>query len=477
MNNVRSDSVDVVQSSVSPGDPHICTDSANRLSITFSIYDSLVERDDEGRYRPSLAERWQVEEDARTWTFELRRGVSFHNGGTFSARDVVATLSRVVDPSIGGAYGTQGVYASYLGSAEITALDDSRVRIVTGEPLADLLDLLVAMPMSPESAIDDLPHELVGCGPYRVVASSRDEITLEAFSGYWGGEPKVKEIRWRAEPDPGRRVDALLSGDADIACNVGLEGKGLVEASGKAEIRELRSGLCIIFMCNAQSGPCEDRKVRQALNYALDLDEVIEEVKGGAATPLNGFLTPHHFGYDPETPVYPHDPEKAKTLLADAGHGEGLRLVVDIPSTMPDEAPRLAELMARQYHRVGVTVEVVEHSDREAYALMVRDKEINDVCCFDSSPRSTFRVLREKIHSGLRGPWWQGYANGEVDALIEEAQATVDDGKRRDIYRRAYRIIRDDAPWIFLYRPTMFWGVNPDLSDWNPTSESWARLD
>jgi len=476
MNTVRSDSVDVVQSSVSPGDPHICTDSANRLNIIFSVYDSLVKRDDEGRYLPSLAESWSVEENARNWTFKLRRGVSFHNGDALRAKDVVATLSRVVDPSIGGAYGTQGVYASYLGTAEISALDDSRVRIVTGEPMADLLDLLVAMPMSPESALDYLPHELVGCGPYRVVDSSRDEITLEAFSGYWSGEPKVKEIRWRAEPDPGRRVDALLLGDADIACGVGLEGKSLIEASGTAETRELRSGLCIIFMCNAQSGPCEDRRVRQALNYALDLDEVIEEVKGGAATPLNGFLTPHHFGHDPETPVYPYDPEKAKALLADAGYGEGLKLVVDIPSAMPDEAPQLAELMTQQYHRVGISVEVVEHSDREAYALMVRDKAINDVCCFDSSPRSTFRVLREKIHSGLRGPWWQGYANVEVDALIEQAQATIDDGERLEIYRRAYRIIRDDAPWIFLYRPTMYWGVGPAMRGWEPSSEGWVVL-
>jgi len=476
MNTVRSDSVDVVQSSASPGDPHICTDSANRLSINFSVYDALVKRDDKGRYHPSLAESWRVEEDARTWAFKLRSGVSFHNGDALRARDVVATLNRVVDPSIGGTYGTQGVYASYLGTAEISALDDMRVRIVTGEPMADLLDLLVAMPMSPESALEDLPHELVGCGPYRVVDSSRDEITLEAFSGYWGGEPKVKEIRWRAEPDAGRRVDAVLSGDADIACGIGLEGKSLIEDSGKAEIRELRSGLCIIFMCNAQSGPCEDRRVRQALNYALDLDEVIREVKRGAATPLNGFLTPHHFGYDPETPVYPYDPEKAKTLLANAGYSEGLKLVVDIPSAMPDEAPRLAELMAQQYKRVGISVEVVEHSDREAYALMVRDKEINDVCCFDSSPRSTYRVLREKIHSGLMGPWWQGYTSGEVNALIEQAQATVNDEERREIYRRAYRIIRDDAPWIFLYKPTMYWGVGPAMRGWEPSSEGWVVL-
>lgn len=305
---------------------------------------------------------------------------------------------------------------------------------------------------------------------------SPDQTVLESHDEYWGGKPPVKEIQWLAEPDAGRRADALLSGDADIASGVDLEGKGLIEASKKAELRELRSGLCIIFMCNARKGPCGDGRIRQALNYALDLDEVIEGVKGGAATPLNGFLTPHHFGHDPETPVYPYDPGKAKDLLAEAGYSDGLELVVDIPSVMPDEAPHLARTMAQQYERVGISMEIVEHTDRAGYAEMVRAKKIKDACCFDSSPRSTFRVLREKIHSGLKGPWWQGYANAEVDALIERAQATVSDDKRREIYRRAYRIIRDDAPWIFLYRPTHFWGVSQAAKWWRPGTDGLIKL-
>jgi len=476
MSSGKPGNITVIQSSASPGDPHICSDSANRLSIINSVYEALVKRDDEGRYRPSLAEGWSVEGDARTWTFELRDGVRFHNGDELRADDVVATLARVIDPSIGGAYGTQGVYASYLGTAEISALDDMTVQIITAEPMADLLDLIVAMPISPESALDDLPDEYVGSGPYRVVEMSPDRTVLRSYNKYWGGKPPVKEVHWLAEPDAGRRVDALLSGDADIASGVDLEGKGLIEASKKAELREQKSGLCIIFMCNAQKGPCEDGRVRQALNYALDLDEVIKEVKGGAATPLNGFLTPHHFGYDPETPVYPYDPDKAKDLLAEAGHGDGLELVVDIPSVMPDEAPRLAKLMAQQYERVGISMEIVEHTDRAGYAEMVRAKKINDACCFDSSPRSTFRVLREKIHSGLKGPWWQGYANEEVDDLIDRAQASISEEERREIYRKAYRIIRDDAPWIFLYRPTQFWGVSSAAEGWKPGTDGLVKL-
>ena len=460
--------ITIYQLSVDPGDPHICSDSTNRLSLVFSVYEALVEMDEDGAYLPSLAESWTVGEGGRAWTFHLREGVRFHNGDVLRADDVVATLGRVLDPAIGGAFGTQGVYLSYLGDAEIAKIDDLTVRIVTGEPMADLLDLLVAMPISPANALGLLPREYVGSGPYRIREQKPGEIILEAFAEYWGEAPKYGRVRWVAEPDASKRVDALLEGRADIVAGVEAEGRRRIAAAKGVLLREWDSGLCVIFMLNCFEGPCRDARVRQALNHALDVEAIITEVKGGAASRLNGYLTPHHFGYDPETPVYAHDPAKARALLAEAGYADGLKLVFDIPTTMPDEAPRLAEIMARQLAEAGVAVEIVAHEDRAAYSEMVREKRIRDGCCFDSSPRSTFRVLREKLHSGLRGPWWEGYENKEVDALIERAQATLGDAERQAIYRRIYRIVRDDAPWIFLYRPTNFWGVADRLKDWRP---------
>jgi len=114
---------------------------------------------------------------------------------------------------------------------------------------------------------------------------------------------------------------------------------------------------------------------------------------------------------------------------------------------------------------------LVVHHDRAAYSEMVREKRINDVAAFDSSPQSTYRVLREKLHSGLQGPWWEGYQNVEVDALIEEAQATVSDTERQAIYRRIYSIVTEDAPWIFLYNPTRYWGAGPTMPDWQPRAD------
>ena len=107
---------------------------------------------------------------------------------------------------------------------------------------------------------------------------------------------------------------------------------------------------------------------------------------------------------------------------------------------------------------------------------MVKAKQIDDACCFDSSPLSTYRIMREKFHSGIRGPWWQGYTNAEVDTLLNQAWTTADVTRRRDLYRRAYRLIRDDAPWIFLYNSILFWGVGPRARGWTPGIDGLVRL-
>ncbi|MDO8836526.1 MAG: ABC transporter substrate-binding protein, partial [Vicinamibacterales bacterium] len=214
----------VVQSSVALGDPHIVSDSVNRLNILFSIYEALVAVDEHGVFKPALAERWSVAADARAWTFTLRKGVTFHNGDTLRAADVVASIRRALDPAIGGAFGTQGVLATYLGTAEVQALDESTVRIFTAEPMADLLDLMAAILIGPERELPGLPGTFVGSGPYRIASQADSRVVLAAHDRYWGPAPTYPEIRFVAEPDARKRVDALLGGEADLAAGIGIDG-------------------------------------------------------------------------------------------------------------------------------------------------------------------------------------------------------------------------------------------------------------
>lgn len=475
MDKPRDHPFTVVQDQVRLADPHVNTDNRDLLSIRSAIYDALVSRDERGGFRPALATDWTCSADARTWTFQVRGGVHFHDGTLLSAGDVVASLERVRDPSRGGEMGTQGVYQSYLSGAKIEALDPRRVRIVTAEPMADLLDLLVDLPIIPRDLRDGPERNPIGTGPFRVVGADTGSLSMEAFADHWAGRPPHRSVRWVAEPDEERRVSLLLTGVADVIANVSPSAQQAIQGSRVGTVQQAQSSTCVAFICNASSGPCADPRVRQALNYGVDVVSIIREVVDGQAQALNGPLTPLHLGYDPLVPPYPYDPERARRLLVEAGYGSGLELLIDIPTSMPDEAPALAERLTTNYTDLGVTVRVRAFESRPAYAEMVRAKQIGDACCFDSTPLSTFRVLREKIHGGIRGPWWQGYRNPTVDALLNRAAATPAVSEREGLYRQAYRHIREDAPWIFLYSTCSTWGCREGIN-WKPSTDGLIHL-
>ncbi len=467
---MKHDYLRIAQSSVDIGDPHMVIDSLDLLNLVDAIYETLVVRGGPGVYYPSLAQTWSVQPDGLTWLFKIREDAVFHNGNKFSAHDVVASMKRIVDPSLGGAWGTQGVYASYLGDAVFEAERDYIFKITTSEPMADLLDLISEMPISSKDDLHRLPDEYIGTGPYSVASKKHDEVVLEGNRDHWGVKPSVKELVFKGVSDSRTRSEMVLEQDVEIGTRIDYADTMIHDGSDKSFTRSVKSNMCVIFMMNVQKGSCRDMHVRQALNYGLDINEVVKQVKLGNATRLNGYLTPHHFGYNPETRPYGYDPDYAKELLVEAGYSDGLKLTIDIPSSSPDEAPKLGEIMKAHYSKLGIDVELVTYTDRPAYADMVRDKNIHDLCCFDSSPISTFRVLREKIHSGIKGPWWEGYSNPMVDKMIDQAQKTFDNNQRKEIYQQVFQMIRDDAPWVFLYRPTYHWALSKELEGWKQSS-------
>jgi peptide/nickel transport system substrate-binding protein len=268
----------------------------------------------------------------------------------------------------------------------------------------------------------------------------------------------------------------VIERDADIGTNIGFEGVKLIESNNRVISRKFAGWLCIIFLFNMFQSVCKDKRIRQALNYALDKKEIIRYAKNGTAEILNGYITPHHFGYTPETEPYSYDPERARNLLLEAGYSDGFKIEMDIPSSMPDEAPKLAEIMSKYYSQIGVEVDVKEYYNRQNYAMMVKEKKIHDLCCFDSSPKSTFRVLREKLISLYKGPWWQGYHNPEVNRLFIQATRTFDNKKREKIYKTIYEKITDDAPWLFLYRPYYFWAINERAGFWYPSTDGLTTI-
>jgi peptide/nickel transport system substrate-binding protein len=405
----------IAQPSVSFEDPHDCTDAGDVLSIFTAVFDTLIKRQG-AHFVPHLAQSWKVSSQGRVWTFTLRPDVMFHDGAVVDASAVCANLQRLSQPDKGYALGSPAVWHQYLGDAGFNVISDLIFEIVLQDPLSDLLDILVqAFILSPACFDADLHGRTVGSGAYI--------------------------------PDAKLRWDKLVRSDVQIANRLpnGLQLPDITQVKYTAPV-------AIIYVFNITNGPLISSDLRRALNLAVDRPALINDVVDGGAIPLTGFISPAHFGSgeDKDTTF---DLDQARDLLAKSDYPNGLNLIVSCPTRLPDEAEALTASLAAQLVRIGITLDVRTYDDREAYAHMVRKKQIGDMAVFDSSPLSTFRVIYEKLDARVAGAWWQGYENLKVHGFLDKARKTPDDTARAQIYREAYKEISRDPPWLFLYNP------------------------
>lgn len=438
-------------------DPHDCTDATDELTILHAVYDTLVRRVGQDLV-PHLAQRWDVSDDARQWTFHLQSGVTFHDGMPCDADAVCACLARMAREDKGYTLGAPAVWRQFLGGAQIDVLDNLTVRVTLAAPMADLLDVLeqgfIVAP-SAFPALDAKDYSVqIGSGPYRLTEMTQTHITAERMADHFADAPENANVTWQLETDPQRRLELLEQGKVQVAIGLDLEAS---QRLGKMR-HEFLSPVAIIFLLNAARGPLADPRVRLALSLAVDRDALIATVMQGAARPLRGFVSPNHFGAGQGDGAM-MDRARATALLVEAGYPDGLTLQVDCPTRLPDEAERLTAALAEQLAQVGIALEVFVHPEREEYAHMVRRKEIRDLCVFDSSPMSTYRVLFEKIDSRVAGSWWQGYANPKVEALIDTGRVTTDRDARAEIWREAYAVLQEDPAWLTLYNPLRVIGL------------------
>ena len=300
----------------------------------------------------------------------------------------------------------------------------------------------------------------IGSGPYRLVSVGENEITALRVESHFSGRPANGEITWRRVPEAGDRLSLLETGQVEVANGLDFDASHRLGTMR----HEYLSPVAIIYLLNAAKGALADGRVRRALSLAVDRDAIVQTVMAGAATPLHGFVSPNHYGVG-QSAGATLDREEARRLLAAAGHGNGLTLDVDCPTRLPDEAERLTAALADQLADVGIDLNVHIHSEREAYAHMVRRKEIHDMCVFDSSPMSTYRVLYEKIDSRVAGSWWQGYANSQIETLIDQGRVTSDRATRAKTWQRAYALLQEDPAWLTLYNPIRVIGLAGNTPD------------
>lgn len=440
-------------------DPHACSDASDVLTVFSGVFETLVKLGPQG-WVPSVATAWTQSDDARSITLTIRDGIRFHDGETCDAAAVLANIARMARPDMGATLGAGGVYAQYLAGMRGTVIDRTTLRIETAAPLADIFDILgyghLASPRA--LATDATETRLVGTGPYKL-ASFVEGNHVKATAH--DARAAHREIVWRAQPDADARFDALVSGRGDVANNLSAHaGRRL----GRDRLVRTVMPTVIILMFNATMGPGRDPRVRQALNLAVDREALVRDVLDGLGAPLSGFISPRHDAFDHNAPAYPCDRDVARQLLREAGYGAGLQMNLFLPTRLPDETPRLVAALEQQLAEVGVTFVHHVEPDRVRYANSVRTKDIQDICVFDSSPMSAFRVLAEKIDSRVRGSWWEGYANPAVEALINRGRRTVDVTQRMAVWREIFRALQADPPWLYLYNPLRLTGIGEGMN-------------
>ena len=454
------------------GDPHQ-TVTVTDYNVLWHIYDALTRRDPAGEFAPWLATSWKTLNDT-TWEFRLRPGVTFANGEPFDASAVKYNLERILDPKANLRVAT---WLKPISRVEV--VNPSTVRIHTKEPFPTLVPQLATIFMVPPKYTAEDPGRLarqpVGTGPYRLVEWIKDDhVTLERRAGAWGKTPEIGTVIFRPIPEDGTRIAALLTGEVDLITNVPpTDTKRIAAASGKrVAVVPSNRGMLVLF--NAEKPPFSDRRVRQAVNYAIDKDALVKSLFEGKTTPLDGQLvTPDYVGYNPTLKPYPYDPAKARQLLAEAGYPTGFQTSLDSPSGRYLLDKEVAQAVAGQLTQVGIRSEFHALEWGVYMAKLTKAHQLAPMALIGWAwPTFDAGGLLSLIKEGSP---YSYYKSPEFNRLLNAANATMEVQKRRDLLHQAARVLHDDPPGAFLYREPNIYGLAERLV-WKPTPDQtiWA---
>ena len=424
-------------------------------NIANHIFARLVRRDEESlEIKPDLAESWELINDL-TWQFKLRKGIVFHNGEPFTASAVKFSLERA------NAIPTWGMKQIALDKIEV--LDDYTVNIVTKEPRANMLTfLLESLIMPPEyygtTPEDKVATQPVGAGPYKFVEWVRDDhVTLEAFPEYWGGPAAIKTLVWRVVPEASSRIAELETGGADIIAKVPPDQAQQVKGIEGATVVRVPSGYRMQIGMRHDKGPMQDKRVRQAINYGVNVDRIIEYLMEGNAIRMTSVLNPPY--RNPDLKPYPYDPDKAKELLAEAGYPDGFKVVLMSPSGRYTNDLKVSQAVAADLAKIGIEADV-QTFEWSVYIDKMMENKLDDMWFIGMGAYYEGQLELNNYAGGFEQFTWH---NAEFKTLWDELTGTMDDAKRREILYKIQDLFLEDPPILMLYKGIDLYGVREGL--------------
>lgn len=431
-------------------DPHMHNEP-NAITTNWHIFDSLLFLSRDLKIEPGLSESYEQKDDT-TWIFKLRQGVTFHNGEEFNADAVKFSLERVLNEKQ-----KSPQRGNISAISAVNVLDPYTVEIKTKEPYNLLPHRLFYLSIVPPKYVQEVgdqefAQKPVGTGPYKFAEWVKgDKIVLEANENYFKGAPTIKKVSFRVIPEVATQIAELQSGGVDIIRMVPPD--MLAQLEGNPQLAVTSTPLLRVYYMafDTKKKPFDDARVRQAMNYAVDIDTIVKKVLADKAVRTPAGVNPNHFGFDESIKPYPYDPEKAKSLLKEAGYENGFE--TEIHYFTPGIGQQITDAVISDLSKVGIKAKAKFYPESSSFVEKQRAGDLpfrlghwGSYSVYDADA-----ILQPMFDS--KGVYGKYFNTPELDALINEARSSVDQDKRKALYSQAQQLIYKEAPWIFLFSP------------------------
>jgi len=444
-------------------DPHLVVGRNTEIFVA-NVFDGLTARDASANILPSLATEWGFLGDGSSWQFKLRQGVTFHNGDPFDAESVKFTIERVINPD------TKSPIAAQMATiAGVDIVDASTVVVRTKQPdimIPNRLGELYGGMLSPAHTMATDAATLAtkpnGTGPFMLTEWVKNErLVLQANPSHWRGPASVSQITVRPILEDAARIAALQTGEVDFIANVPYERIAELRADPNLVVKTIATPRVFFVSMDPRVKPFDDVRVRQALNYAVDVDAIISALYLGHATRIATAVPTAAFGYDASVTPYPYDPAKARELLTEAGYPNGFSVEFDSFTGSIADHSRPAEAIVEYLRQVGIDVKmnVFEFGafGPRRVANQVSPLHIYSIGNSFFEPAWVLKFMMQQ-NLGLF------YRNEEIYNLCNQAEATFDASARVPIYAKVQQLLKDDAGFIFLFQNDAVFAMNKKVS-------------
>jgi len=453
-------------------DPHQTATVGTDLSVISHLYTSLVLRGPDLKLQPALATSWQAT-SATTWTFKLRDDVVFPDGEKLDASAVKWNVDRVLNPA------TKARIRSWFDLVkEARAVDATTVQFITSAPYPALVDQLsMFFLLAPKWASQHQPaSEAMGTGPYDFVEWVKDDhVSLKAKTTYWGAKPPFQNVTFHAVPEVSSRVSGLLAGDYDVVTGINPTDIKRITDSKHATAGAVASTRTAMVKFNTLKAPFANQQLRQALNYAVDKQGLIEAFFPGLdVQPSQGqVLTPEYFGYNSALKPYPFDVAKAKALMKSAGAPDSIDVEFDLPTGTYLLAEEITQAIAGGLAEVGVNAKVSAMPFSTYMNKYLPQRNLAPMAYITQAwPTLDADGLLTLFESGNQYAYWD---DAQFSKLLEQARSTLDAKQRLALYQQATAVMREAAPVIFLFPQPATYGVVNTIS-WKARPDDWVRV-